>query len=150
MPFIVVEIVVFCTFVIEKSCELCFLEVLCVQNDRICKRLRQYSFAYGRRICKNNEFWKTYSTRRYEFYVRMGKVFRSGFFWGRTSCRQSTKIEWFKPVFAEDVLTAKATVTALTPRSIKNGIAEVTIEAFNQRGEKVLSGITEAIVKNQL
>ena len=46
MPFIVVEIVVFCTFVIEKSCELCFLEVLCVQNDRICKNMLYGIFFY--------------------------------------------------------------------------------------------------------
>ena len=60
---------------------------------------------------------------------------------------KSTKIEWLKPVFAEDVLTGKATVTNLTKRSEKNGIVEVTIEAYNQNGELVLTDITEAIVK---
>lgn len=60
---------------------------------------------------------------------------------------KSTKIEWLKPVFAEDVLTGKATVTNLTKRSEKNGIVEVTIEAYNQHGELVLTDITEAIVK---
>ena len=60
---------------------------------------------------------------------------------------KSTKIEWLKPVFAEDVLTGKAVVTKLTKRSEKNGIVEVTIEAYNQNGELVLTDITEAIVK---
>ncbi len=60
---------------------------------------------------------------------------------------KSTKIEWLKPVFAEDILTGKATVTNLTKRSEKNGIVEVTIEAYNQNGELVLTDITEAIVK---
>ncbi len=60
---------------------------------------------------------------------------------------KSTKIEWVKPVFAGDVLTAKATITKLTPRNEKNGIVEVTIEAFNQNGELVLTDLTEAIVK---
>ena len=62
---------------------------------------------------------------------------------------KSTKIEWFKPVFADDVLTSRAVVTALTDRNEKNGIAELTIEAFNQDGEKVLSAIVEAIVKKR-
>lgn len=60
---------------------------------------------------------------------------------------KSTKIEWLKPVFADDVLTAKAHVTGLTPRSEKNGIVELTIHAYNQHGELVLTNITEAIVK---
>lgn len=60
---------------------------------------------------------------------------------------KSTKIEWHKPVFAEDVLMGKATVTQLTKRSVRNGLAEITIEAYNQKGELVLSSVTEAIVK---
>ena len=60
---------------------------------------------------------------------------------------KSTKIEWLKPVFADDVLTAKATVTNLVKRSEKNGLAEVTIEAYNQEGVLVLTNVTEAIVK---
>ena len=60
---------------------------------------------------------------------------------------KSTKIEWMKPVFAEDVLTGRATVTNTVRRNSKNGIVEVTIEAYNQNGELVLTDITEAIVK---
>ena len=60
---------------------------------------------------------------------------------------KSTRIEWVKPVFAEDVLTGKATVTKLTRRNPKNGIVEITMEAYNQNGELVLTNVTEAIVK---
>ncbi len=60
---------------------------------------------------------------------------------------KSTKIEWIKPVYVDDVLTAKAHVTGLTPRSEKNGIVELTIHAYNQHGELVLTNVTEAIVK---
>ncbi len=52
-----------------------------------------------------------------------------------------------KIAFTGDVLTAKATITKLTPRNEKNGIVEVTIDAFNQKGELVLTDVTEAIVK---
>ncbi len=63
---------------------------------------------------------------------------------------KSTKIEWFKPVFADDVLTAKAEVTALTKRNSKNGIVELTISVYNQDGVLVLTDVTEAIVKCRL
>ena len=60
---------------------------------------------------------------------------------------KSTKIEWLRPVFAEDVLIGKAKVTRLVKRNAKNGLVEVTIEAYNQNGELVLTDVTEAIVK---
>lgn len=60
---------------------------------------------------------------------------------------KSTKIEWLKPVFADDVLTGKATVTNLVRRNERNGLVEITIEAYNQNGDLVLTNVTEAIVK---
>ena len=60
---------------------------------------------------------------------------------------KSTKIEWLKPIFAGDVLTGRATITKLEKRNEKNGLAEVSIDAYNQKGELVLKDITEAIVK---
>ncbi len=62
---------------------------------------------------------------------------------------KSTKIEWLKPVFAEDVLAGKAVVTKLTERNAKNGIVEITIYAYNQDGVLVLTDVTEAIVKKR-
>ena len=60
---------------------------------------------------------------------------------------KSTKIEWFKPVFADDILTSTCTVSKLTKRNEKNGIVELTFEALNQNGELVLTDVTEMIVK---
>ena len=60
---------------------------------------------------------------------------------------KSTKIEWHKPVYPGDVLHGKAVITKLVQRSPRNGIAEITIEAYNQNGVHVLSNVTEAIVK---
>ena len=60
---------------------------------------------------------------------------------------KSTKIEWLKPVYAEDVLSGRATITDLVKRNPKNGLVEITIEAYNQNGELVLKDVTEAIVK---
>ena len=60
---------------------------------------------------------------------------------------KSTKIEWNKPVYAGDTLRGKAVITNLVQRSPRNGIVEITIEAYNQNGVHVLSNVTEAIVK---
>ena len=60
---------------------------------------------------------------------------------------KSTKIEWMKPVFADDVLTSTCTVSKLTKRNEKNGIVELTFEVFNQNGDLVLTDVTEMIVK---
>lgn len=62
---------------------------------------------------------------------------------------KSTKIEWLKPVFADDVLKGKAVVTKLTERNAKNGVVEITIYAYNQDGVLVLTDVTEAIVKKR-
>ena len=75
------------------------------------------------------------------------KYLEVDFFGKELLAGKSTKIEWLKPVFADDVLKGKATVTNLTPRNKKNGIVEITIEALNQNGELVLTDVTEAIVK---
>ena len=81
------------------------------------------------------------------FMAVWAKYLKVDFFGEELLAGKSTKIEGSKPVFAGDVLTGKATVTKLTRRSDRNGIAEVTIEAYNQKGDLVLTGVTEAIVK---
>ena len=60
---------------------------------------------------------------------------------------KSTKIEWHKPVYAEDVLRGTAVVSGKTLRNPRNGIVEISIEAYNQHGQLVLTDVTEAIVK---
>lgn len=75
------------------------------------------------------------------------KYLEVDFFGDALLAGKSTKIEWLKPVFADDVLSGKATITNLVKRNAKNGLVEVTIEAYNQNGELVLTDVTEAIVK---
>ena len=75
------------------------------------------------------------------------KYLEVDFFGKELLAGKSTKIEWLKPVYAEDVLTGKAVITNLTKRSNKNGIVEISMDVFNQKGELVLKDVTEAIVK---
>lgn len=60
---------------------------------------------------------------------------------------KSTKIEWFKPVFAGDVLSGTITVTRLERRNAYNGVVELTTHVYNQKQELVLTDVTESIVK---
>lgn len=81
------------------------------------------------------------------FMAVWAKYLEVDFFGEELLAGKSTKIEWLKPVFAEDVLTGKAKVTKLVKRSPRNGLVELTITACNQHGELVLTDVTEAIVK---
>ena len=75
------------------------------------------------------------------------KFLETDFFGNELLAGKSTKIEWHKPVYADDVLHGKAVVTDLVRRNPKNGIVEITVEAYNQNGLLVLTDVTEAIVK---
>ena len=96
---------------------------------------------------KKTSFKKLIAPGVMSFMAVWAKYLEVDFFGEQLLAGKSTKIEWLKPVFAGDVLSAKATVTKLTPRNDKNGIVEVTIYAYNQNGELVLTDVTEAIVK---
>ena len=75
------------------------------------------------------------------------KYLEQDFFGKELLAGKSTKIEWHKPVYAEDVLRGRAEVTSLVKRNARNGLVEITIHAYNQQGVLVLSNVTEAIVR---
>ena len=75
------------------------------------------------------------------------KYLEVDFFGKELLAGKSTQLEWFKPVYANDVLTGTATITHLEQRNEKNGLVEVTINVYNQKGQLVLTDITQAIVK---
>ncbi len=75
------------------------------------------------------------------------KYLEVDFFGNELLAGKSTKIEWLKPVYADDILSGKAVVISKTLRNEKNGIVELTIHAYNQHGDLVLTNVTEAIVK---
>lgn len=96
---------------------------------------------------KSTHFGRLIAPGMMSFLEVWAKYLEVDFFSGELLAGKSTKIEWLKPVFADDALTGKATVTNLKKRSEKNGIAEVSIDVTNQNGELVLTAVTEAVVK---
>ena len=99
---------------------------------------------------KTTPFGKLIAPGVMAFMAVWTKYLEVDFFGEELLAGKSTKIEWQKPVFAGDVLTGRATITNLTPRNAKNGLAEVSFEVFNQNGELVLTDVTEAVVKRRM
>lgn len=96
---------------------------------------------------RNTPFGKLIAPGVMSFMSVWAKYLEVDFFGEELLAGKSTKIEWLKPVFAEDVLSSRAEITNLVKRNEKNGLVEITIKAYNQHGELVLTNITEAIVK---
>ena len=96
---------------------------------------------------KTTPFGKLIAPGVMSFMSVWAKYLEVNFFGDSLLAGKSTKIEWLKPVFADNVLVGKVTVTNLVKRSERNGLVEVTTKAYNQNGELVLTNVTEAIVK---
>ena len=96
---------------------------------------------------KSTHFGNLIASGVMSFMAVWAKYLEKDFFGEQLLAGKSTHIEWIKPVFPDDVLWGRAVVTNLRKRSQKNGIVEITIEAFNQNGELVLTNVTQAIVK---
>lgn len=126
------------------------IESATIEKEKMLEFARDYDnvpLHTDEEYAKNTPFGKLIAPGVMSFLSVWAKYLEVDFFGEELLAGKSTKIEWFKPVFANDVLTGKATITKLTQRNEKNGIAEVTINAYNQKGELVLTNITEAIVK---
>lgn len=96
---------------------------------------------------KSTRFGKLIAPGVMSFMAVWAKFMENDIFGDELIAGKSTKIEWFKPVFAEDVLKGKVRIGNITRRNAYNGIAEVIIDVYNQHGELVLSDITESVVK---
>lgn len=74
------------------------------------------------------------------------KIVENAIFDDELIAGRSTKIEWFKPVFADDTLVGKGKITRITRRNPYNGVMEFTVEIFNQHGELVMTNVTESVM----
>ena len=79
---------------------------------------------------KTTPFGKLIAPGVMSFMSVWAKYLEVDFFGDELLAGKSTKIEWLKPVFADDVLTGKATITKLEKRNAKNGLVEISIVFF--------------------
>ena len=96
---------------------------------------------------KNTRFGKLIAPGVMSFMAVWAKYAEQDIFGDELIAGKSTKIEWFLPVFADDTLSGTVRITNITRRNAHNGIAELTVDVYNQHGEKVLSDVTESVVK---
>lgn len=96
---------------------------------------------------KSTSFGKLIAPGVMSFMSVWAKYLEVDFFGKALLAGKSTKIEWLKPVYADDVLKGKARITRLEKRSERNGLVEISIDVYNQNEELVLKNVTEAIVK---
>lgn len=121
-----------------------------IQKDKMLSFARDYDnipLHTDEEYAKTTPFGKLIAPGMMSFLEVWAKYLEVDFFGDELLAGRSTKIEWHKPVFAEDVLRGKATVTQLKKRSERNGLAEVSMEVSNQDGVLVLTAVTEAVVK---
>ena len=98
---------------------------------------------------KTTRFGKLIAPGVMSFMAVWAKYLEQDFFGDELIAGASTKIEWFKPTFAEDVLTGVATITDIVLRNPYNGMVTVTIDITNQDGVLVMRDATEAVVKRR-
>ena len=96
---------------------------------------------------KNTRFGQLVAPGVMTFMTVWAEIVKIDLFGDELIAGKSTKIEWFKPVFAGDTLSSKARISAITRRNAYNGIAEISIEVYNQHGELALTNVTEYVVK---
>lgn len=102
---------------------------------------------YDEEYAKGTRFGRVIAPGVMSFMSVWAEYCRMDIFGEELIAGMSTKIQWFKPVFADDILTGHGRVTKVTRRNDYNGICELTIDVTNQHGEMVLSDVTEALVK---
>ena len=121
-----------------------------IDKDKMLAFAREYdnvAIHTDEEYAKTTPFGRLLAPGVMSYLVVWAKYLEVDFFGKELLAGKSTKIEWLKPVFADDTLAGKATITKLVKRNEKNGLAELSFDVFNQNGELVLTNVTEAIVK---
>ena len=98
---------------------------------------------------KTTRFSKLIASGMMTYLEIWAKYIETDFFGDELIAGKSNYIEWLKPVFSDDVLTGTVTLTKLTEKNEKSGIATITVNAVNQHGDCVIRTETEALIKRK-
>lgn len=129
------------------------IEPVTIEKDKMIAFAREYDdipLHTDEEYAKTTPFGQIIAPGVMSFMAVWANYLKVDFFCDELLAGKSTKMEWFKPVFAGDVLTGKATITDLQKRGTKNGLAVMTIDIYNQNGDLVITDVTETVVKCRL
>lgn len=124
-----------------------------IKKDKMISFARDYDnipLHTDEEYAKSTPFGKLIAPGVMSFMSVWAKYLEVDFFGEALLAGKSTKIEWLRPVYADDILTGEATITNLTKRNDKNGLAEITVNVYNQNDDLVIKNVTEAVVKCKL
>lgn len=96
---------------------------------------------------KTTRFGQLIAPGLMSFLLVWSKVTGSELFGDELVAGKSTRVEWHRPVHADDVLYGELRVTRIERRNDYNGICETAMEIYNQDGVCVMSNITESVVR---
>lgn len=96
---------------------------------------------------KTTRFGQLIAPGLMSFLLVWSKVTGSELFGDELVAGKSTRVEWHRPVYADDVLYGELRVTRIERRNDYNGICETAMEIYNQDGVCVMSNITESVVR---
>lgn len=128
------------------------IEPVVIKKDKMIEFAREYDnipLHTDEEYAKNTHYGKLIAPGVMAFMSVWANYLKCDFCGENLIAGKSTKIEWLKPVFAGDILSATAKITDLKERNEKNGIAEITINIYNQNNELVIVDTTEAVVKKK-
>ncbi len=128
------------------------IEPVTIEKDKMIAFAREYDnipLHTDEEYAKTTPFGQLIAPGVMSFMAVWANYLKIDFFADELIAGKSTKMEWFKPVFAGDVLTGKATITNVVERNARNGMVELTIDIYNQNGDLVISDVTESVVKKK-
>ena len=128
------------------------IEPVTIEKDKMIAFAKEYDnipLHTDEEYAKTTPFGQLIAPGVMSFMAVWANYLKIDFFADELIAGKSTKMEWFKPVFAGDVLTGKATITNVVERNARNGMVELTIDIYNQYGDLVISDVTESVVKRK-
>ena len=126
------------------------IEPVTMEKDKMIAFAKEYDnipLHTDEEYAKNTPFGGLIAPGVMSFMAVWSNYLKVDFFGDELLAGRSTRMEWFKPVYAGDVLTGKAEITNLVRRNARNGLVELTINIHNQNGDLVITDVTESVVK---
>ena len=126
------------------------IEPVTMEKDKMIAFAKEYDnipLHTDEEYAKNTPFGGLIAPGVMSFMAVWANYLKVDFFGDELLAGRSTRMEWFKPVYAGDVLTGKAEITNLVRRNARNGLVELTINIHNQNGDLVITDVTESVVK---
>ena len=134
-------------FVIGTEYEIPGAEIELNEMLEFARRYDPFAIHLDEDYAKKSRFGGLISPGLYSFLVVWKQFVDLELFGDELVAGKSTKVEFLKPVYPGDVLSGTVRVINVTRRNPYNGIAELSIVVRNQKGEIVLTDVTEGVVR---